>query len=114
MSLAGPTGRAGVQNHLTLAFPIRSPADSKTLAEKLPPLMPRLAKASDAIGTVHDSCFVVLSEQTLLFLAAKRQGLAAPAISFPTVRQPHPSPHLKPKKSRENYRSGFMMPRPAA
>jgi len=69
MSLAGPTERAGVQNRLTLAFPIRSPADSKLLAEKLPPLMPRLAKASDVIGTVHDSCFVVLSEHTLLLLA---------------------------------------------
>jgi len=31
--------------------------------------MPSFARASDAIGTVHDSCFVVLSEQTLLFLA---------------------------------------------
>jgi len=69
MSLLRPAGRAGIQNHLTIAFPIRSPADAKSLAAKLPPLMPCLARASDAIGTVHDSCFVVLSEQTLLFLA---------------------------------------------
>ena len=69
MSLLRPAGRAGIQNHLTIAFPIRSPADAKSLAAKLPPLMPSLARASDAIGTVHDSCFVALSEQTLLFLA---------------------------------------------
>jgi hypothetical protein len=31
--------------------------------------MPDLAKAADAIGTVHYSRFVVLSEKTLLFLA---------------------------------------------
>ena len=69
MSLLGPAGRAGIQSHLTIAFPIRSPADAKSLAAKLPPLMPCLARGSDAIGRVHDSCFVVLSEQTLLFLA---------------------------------------------
>jgi len=104
MSLAGPTERAGVQNRLTLAFPIRSPADSKLLAEKLPPLMPRLAKASDVIGTVHDSCFVVLSEQTLLFLAdfdgdeeeflrdlAKHAGPVFDAV-WAHVHRPPPAP----------------------
>jgi hypothetical protein len=69
MSLLRPAGRAGRQSHLTIAFPIPSPAGAKSLAAKLPSLMPCLARASDAIGTVHDSCFVVLSERTLLFLA---------------------------------------------
>jgi hypothetical protein len=57
------------QNHLTLAFPLRSPADAKALAEKLPPMMPELFKAEDAIGTVHYSRFTVLSDKTFLFLA---------------------------------------------
>jgi hypothetical protein len=33
------------QNHLTLAFPLKSPADAKALAEILPPMMPELFKA---------------------------------------------------------------------
>jgi hypothetical protein len=57
------------QNHLTLAFPLKSPADAKALAETLPPMMPALFKAEDAIGTVHYSRFTVLSDKTFLFLA---------------------------------------------
>ena len=57
------------QNHLTLAFPLKSPADAKALAEILPPMMPELFKAEDAIGTVHYSRFTVLSDKTFLFLA---------------------------------------------
>src|ERR1700676_4796397 len=56
------------QSHFTLGFPLKSPADSKALAEQLPPLMPGLFRANDAIGTVHYSRFTVLSEKTLLFL----------------------------------------------
>jgi hypothetical protein len=56
------------QNHLTLAFPLKSPADAKALAEILPPMMPELFKAEDAIGTVHYSRFTVLSDKTFLFL----------------------------------------------
>jgi hypothetical protein len=66
MSIAG---RIGVQNHLTLAFPMRSPAAATAVAQKLPSLMPDAFKALDVIGTVHYSRFVVLSEKTLLFLA---------------------------------------------
>jgi hypothetical protein len=69
MSILGMPGRTGVQNHLTIAFPIKSPADAKSLADRLPPLMPGLAKAADAAGTVHYSRFVILSEKTALFLA---------------------------------------------
>ena len=57
------------QNHFTIAFPIKSPADAKALAEELPPLTPDLFRAEDAIGTVHYSRFTVLSDKTLLFLA---------------------------------------------
>jgi hypothetical protein len=55
-------------NHFTLSFPLKSPADAKALAGQLPPLMPGLFKAEDAIGTIHYSRFTVLSEKTLLFL----------------------------------------------
>ena len=56
------------QNHFTVSFPLKSPADAKIIAEKLPPLMPELFRANDAIGTIHYSRFAVLSEKTLLFL----------------------------------------------
>src|SRR6266704_6524039 len=56
------------QNHFTLSFPLKSPADAKLIAEQLPPLMPELFRANDTIGTIHYSRFTVLSEKTLLFL----------------------------------------------
>ena len=56
------------QNHFTLSFPLKSPADAEAVAEQLPPLMPELFKAEDSIGTVHYSRFAFLSEKTLLFL----------------------------------------------
>jgi hypothetical protein len=56
------------QNHFTLSFSLKSPADAKALAEQLPPLMPGLFRAADTIGRVHYSRFTVLSEKTLLFL----------------------------------------------
>jgi len=56
------------QNHFTLSFPLKSPADAKALAEKLPPLMPGLFRATDTIGRIHYSRFTLLSEKTLLFL----------------------------------------------
>ncbi len=56
------------QNHFTLSFPLKSPADAKAIAEELPPLMPALFRAEDGIGTIHYSRFAILSEKTLLFL----------------------------------------------
>jgi hypothetical protein len=56
------------QNHFTLSFPLKSPADAKVLAEKLPPLMPGLFQAADTIGRIHSSRFTILDEKTLLFL----------------------------------------------
>src|SRR5437660_7122602 len=56
------------QNHFTLRFPLKSPEDAKLVAEQLPPLMPELFRAEDAIGTIHYSRFTVLSDKTLLFL----------------------------------------------
>jgi hypothetical protein len=56
------------QNHFTISFPLKSPADAKAIAEQLPPLMPALFRAADTIGTIHYSRFTVLSEKTLLLL----------------------------------------------
>jgi hypothetical protein len=55
-------------NHFTIAFPMKSPADAKTLATLLPPEMAKFMEAEDRIGTIHYSRFTVLSERTLLFL----------------------------------------------
>ena len=56
------------QNHFTIAFPLKSPVDANALSEQLPPLMPAMFKAEDAVGTIHYSRFTVLSDKTLLFL----------------------------------------------
>jgi hypothetical protein len=56
------------QNHFTLSFPLKSPADAKALSEQLPPLMLTMFQAEDAIGTMHYSRFTLLSDKTLLFL----------------------------------------------
>jgi hypothetical protein len=92
------------QNHFTIAFPLRTPEDSKALAEQLPPLMPGLFRAEDAIGTIHSSRFTILDETTLLFLGdfdgdfaplmtalAKEAGPVFDAI-LPHVENPPPTP----------------------
>src|SRR5271156_5848898 len=56
------------QSHFTLSFPLKSPTDAAAIGEHLPPLMPGMFLANDAIGTIHYSRFTVLSEKTLLFL----------------------------------------------
>jgi hypothetical protein len=92
------------QNHFTLAFPLKSPADAKALADQLPPLMPDFFKVEDTIGTIHYSRFTVLSEKTLLFLGdfdgefaqlmaalASQAGSVFDAI-FQHVENPPPTP----------------------
>ncbi len=92
------------QNHFTLSFPLKSPVDAKLLADQLPPSMPELFRAADAIGTVHYSRFAVLSEKTLLFLGdfdgefgqlmAALAGQAGPVFDaiFKHVANPPPTP----------------------
>jgi hypothetical protein len=41
------------QNHFTLGFPLKSPTDAQAIAEQLPPLMPTIFQAQDAMGTIH-------------------------------------------------------------
>jgi len=92
------------QNHFTLSFPLKTPADAKALVEQLPPMVPQLFKAEDALGTIHYSRFTVLSEKTLLFLGefdgefaqlmtdlAGRAGPVFDAI-FQHVNDPPPNP----------------------
>jgi hypothetical protein len=92
------------QNHFTLSFPLKAPADAKSIAEQLPPLMPTMFKAEDSLGTIHYSRFTVLSDKTLLFLGdfdgdftqlmadlARASGPVFDAI-FQHVVDPPPSP----------------------
>ncbi|MGO9036919.1 MAG: hypothetical protein ACLPX1_02575 [Steroidobacteraceae bacterium] len=92
------------QNHFTISFPLKTPADAKALAEQLPPLMPKLFEAEDRIGTIHYSRFTILSEKTLLFLGdfdgeftplmttlAKEAGQVFDLI-FQHVKEPPPLP----------------------
>jgi hypothetical protein len=92
------------QNHFTLSFPLKTPADATSLATELPPLMPVIFQAQDSIGTIHYSRFTILSEKTLLFLGefdgelgtlmiayAQQAGPVFDAI-FQHVVDPPPSP----------------------
>lgn len=56
------------QNHFTISFPLKTPADAAAMSSLLPPLMPQFFAAADKIGTIHYSRFTVLSDKTLLFL----------------------------------------------
>ena len=60
---------SGTQSHLSVTFPLKSPADAKALAKKLPMWMPFFANAQDAEGSVHYSRFLALSDKALLFIA---------------------------------------------
>lgn len=95
---------SGTQNHITITFPIKSPADAKAIAQELPPLMPDFAQAQDALGSIHYSRFLALDDETLLFLAdidgdldklsgdlAKSAGPVFDAI-FKHVGSPPPTP----------------------
>jgi hypothetical protein len=92
------------QNHFTLKFPMKSPADGKAIAAELPALMADFYRTQDAIGTIHYSRFTLLSDKTLLFLGdfdgefgdlmaalAAGAGLVFDAI-FRHVAEPPPTP----------------------
>lgn len=92
------------QNHFTLSFPLKSPADAAAVAELLPAMMPRFFAVQDVIGKIHYSRFTVLSEKTLLFLGdfdgefgelmtelANHAGTVFDAI-FQHVEAPPPTP----------------------
>ena len=92
------------QNHFTLSFPLKAPADARAVSQQLPSLMPEMFKAQDSLGTIHYSRFTMLSDKTLLFLGdfdgefaqlmadlAKTAGPIFDAI-FQHVNNPPPSP----------------------
>ena len=56
------------QSHFTLRFPLKSSANVEHLTNHLRLMMPALFQAEDAIGTIHFSCFTILSGKTVLFL----------------------------------------------
>jgi hypothetical protein len=93
-----------IQSHLTITFPIKSPADARAIAEELPHLMGDFTKAQDAIGSVHYSRFLPFDDNSLIFLAdidgdleklsgdlAKSAGPVLDAI-FKHVVNPPPTP----------------------
>ena len=57
------------QSQLVIDFPIKAPANAKSLTEELPPLMPDFARVQDDLGTVHFSRFMVKGDEKLLFLS---------------------------------------------
>jgi hypothetical protein len=109
------------QNHFTLSFPLKSPADAKTLAEQLPALMPGMFKAADAIGTIHYARFTVLSSKTLLFLGdfdgefanlmADLARLAGPMFDgiFQHVENPPPSPVASNSEAFVEWAAGHLL-----
>lgn len=92
------------QNHFTLSFPLKTPADAQALAEQFPALMPEFFAVEDRIGTIHYSRFTVLSEKSFLFLGdfdgefselmAKFAESAGPVFDaiFQHVVNPPPAP----------------------
>jgi hypothetical protein len=109
------------QNHFTLSFPLKTPADAKAVAEQLPPLMPGLFKAEDAIGTIYSSRFTVLNERTLLFLGdfdgefgalmtelAKNAGPVFDAI-FPHVDSAPPTPVANSAEAFVEWTAGHLL-----
>jgi hypothetical protein len=92
------------QNHFTLSFPLKTPAEAAAITEQLTTLMPAMFQAEDTIGTVHYSRFTLLSDKTLLFLGdfdgefgvlfsalAKNSGPVFDLI-FQHVEDPPPTP----------------------
>jgi hypothetical protein len=58
-----------VHGHLTLALPMKSPADGQALRDKVPGVMPAFSKAADAVGTLHYYRLIALDATRFLFLA---------------------------------------------
>lgn len=92
------------QSHFVLDFPLAPGRGGAALRRALTPILPAVLAAAGALGTVHYSCFALLSAKTLLFLGhfdgefgTLITGLAAhagPAFDtiFRSVATPPPSP----------------------
>ncbi len=79
-SPAPPPVRAAVQSPLTLVMPIRSPADAAALhallqqIQSAPPGMNPIARALDALRTVHFARFVFMERDTRLAVITTYDG----------------------------------------
>jgi hypothetical protein len=62
-----------VTGHLTLALPMRSPADGQALSAKVPGVMPAFSKAADAAGTLH-YCRLIAVDATNFYFIAEYDG----------------------------------------
>ena len=71
-------------NHLTLALPLKSPADAVAVAERLPAAMPEFFAGLDSISTVHYSRFTLLSDKTLIYLVHRFHG-GHPQSRIPSI-----------------------------
>ena len=65
--MSNPTDNS-VQGHLTISFPMKSPADCAVAREKIPPWVPDLYRAADAMGTLHYCRFIEVGD-TIYLLA---------------------------------------------
>ena len=66
--MGNPTDNSA-QGHLTLTFPMKSPADCAAARKKIPTLVPDLYRAADAMGNLHYCRLIALDEMTLVLLA---------------------------------------------
>ena len=57
------------QGHLTLTFPMKSPADCAAVRSQLQASTAELYRAADAMGTLHYCRFIALDEGTVCMLA---------------------------------------------
>jgi AraC-like DNA-binding protein len=79
MSILGVAGRTGIPNHLTIALPLKSPDGAEVLSEKLPSLMPNLAKAADATSTSR-TYYDLVEQSEALALAGPDEPLQISAL----------------------------------
>ena len=61
--------RKAAQGHLTLTFPMKSPADCAAVRSQLQASTTELSRAGDAMGTLHYCRFIALGDETVCMLA---------------------------------------------
>jgi hypothetical protein len=100
----GSSNGRNKQSPLTLLLTLSSPAQFPAMARSLPPLLPKMHRGTDAIGTVHFARFVPLAAAQLVFVSefdgelsshardlARHLGPVIDAI-FEHVSDPPPTP----------------------
>ena len=85
-------GDRPAQGHLTLSFPMKSDADGAAVRDQFPALVAELARAADAMGTLHYCRLLALEDGTVLLLADFDGHLEAVLADLPK----HLGPVLDP------------------